>query len=361
MNKKTFSRLRFADFPPYKPSNQQAWFLPPETKPLKLDWNESPLPPSPKVFAALQEFLARPNALNWYPDADSRKLREAVAQHWHIQTDNVQTYCGSDSALQSAVRVFTQPGDAVLMVSPTYDNFRIYVIEADCRVILDGPDDLFTLTGDDLAQLIAKHNPRLVYIANPNNPTGWLVKPDEIERAAQQYPDTMLMLDEAYAEFSGVTSIRLAVSAPNIFVGRTFSKAYGLAGLRIGYVVATAGNIEQVNLIRNGKNVSMVGQVAALAALQDQEYLHAMLARLRRGQDVLTAGLTRLGLFYRATPANFVLIKFDNPAKIQAALAEQHIYVRPMSHLPKMTGFLRITLGNAEQMEEFLAAVEKLV
>jgi histidinol-phosphate aminotransferase len=114
-------------------------------------------------------------------------------------------------------------------------------------------------------------------------------------------------------------------------------------------------------VIRNGKNVSMVGQIAAIAALSDQDYLKAMLTRLKRGQEVLAAGLDKLGLFYRATPANFVLIKFDDPAKVQTALAAKHIYVRPMSHLPKMTGFLRITLGSAEQMEEFLAALRQLI
>jgi histidinol-phosphate aminotransferase len=361
MSENTFSRSRLETFSPYKPSNQEAWFLAPDAQPLKLDWNESPLPPSPKVFSALEGFLKHPNALNWYPDANSRKLRDRLGAFWKIDPECVQTYCGSDSALHSAVHIFTKANDLVLMVSPTYDNFRIYALEAECRVALDGPEDIYVLTRGDLEALIRKHQPRLVYVANPNNPTGWLLSTEDIAAISAQFPDVMLIVDEAYAEYSGVTSIPLAIQRPNIVVHRTFSKAYGLAGLRIGYVVTSTGNTEQFNLIRNGKNVSMVAQVAAIAALEDGDYLAAVLDRVKKGQAVLEAGLRRLGIVFRSTPANFVLTHFEDAVKVQKELAAQHIYVRPMSHLPKLNGYLRITLGDAEQMNRFLSALESIL
>ncbi|MBK6765434.1 MAG: histidinol-phosphate aminotransferase family protein [bacterium] len=361
MNKNAFSVCRLDTIQPYKPSNQVAWFVPPESMPLKLDWNESPLPPAPSVMVAVKKFLEHPNALNWYPDANSHDLRTKLAEHWKIPEECVQTYCGSDSALHAAARIFTRLGDRVLMVSPTYDNFRIYALEAQCAVTLDGPKDIYTLRGDELAALVEKHHPQLVYLSNPNNPTGWLVPENEVVEVANRFPKTMFIVDEAYAEYSNVTVIPDAVQMPNLVAFRTFSKAYGLAGLRVGYIIGSPGNIEFLNLIRNGKNVSMIGQVAAMAALADGDYLKKSLERVRAGQRVLESGLTRLGIPFRASPANFVLVKFDDAKRIQDALADLLIYVRPMSHLPGMTGYLRITLGDETQMTRFVAALEKVL
>lgn len=361
MNKNAFSVCRLDTIQPYKPSNQVAWFVAPESKPLKLDWNESPLPPSPNVMLAVQKFLEHPNALNWYPDANSQDLIKKIAQHWNIPEECAQTYCGSDSALHAAVRIFTRAGDTVLMVSPTYDNFRIYALEAQCKVVLDGPSDIFSLDGAGLTELVERNKPQLVYLSNPNNPTGWLVPSDEVVEVAQRFPNVMFIVDEAYAEYSNVTVIPHAVHAANLIAFRTFSKAYGLAGLRVGYIIGSPGNIDFLNLIRNGKNVSMIGQVAAMAALDDRDYLRQTLDRVREGQMVLEDGLKRLKIPFRASPANFLLVKFENAKKIQDALAEQLIYVRPMSHLPGMTGYLRITLGAPDQMLRFVAALEKIV
>ncbi|MBL0062112.1 MAG: histidinol-phosphate aminotransferase family protein [bacterium] len=359
MNKNAFSVCRLDTIQPYKPSNQVAWFLPPELRPLKLDWNESPLPPSPSVMNAVRKFLDHPNALNWYPDANSHDLRAKLSEHWKVPEECVQTYCGSDSALHAAVRIFTKSGGAVLMVSPTYDNFRIYALEAQCSVILDGPKDIYSLSGAELSALVEKHKPQLVYLSNPNNPTGWLVPAKEIEEVVRRFPETMFIVDEAYAEFSNVTVIPLAVQVPNLVAFRTFSKAYGLAGLRIGYIIGSPGNIDYLNLIRNGKNVSMIGQVAAIAALADQDYLKEILTRVRKGEQILEAGLTRLGFPFRASPANFVLVKFPDAKKVQDSLVAQNAFVRSMSHLPGMEGYLRITLGDEEQMTRFMVALEK--
>ncbi len=361
MSKHAFSVNRLDSIQPYKPSNQAAWFLPDNAEPLKLDWNESPLPPSPKVFQALTKFLQRPNSLNWYPDADSRELRDMLARHWKVGAECVQTYCGSDSALHAAARIFTRAGETVLMVSPTYDNFRIYALEAECKVVLDGPEDIYSLSGTELAALAAKHRPRMIYLANPNNPTGWLVPAGELTQFAKSVPETMIVVDEAYAEYSGVTVIPESVGLPNLLVCRTFSKAYGLAGLRLGYVIASSGNIETLNLIRNGKNVSMVGQIAAMAALSDHEFLSATLNQVRKGQEILEAGLNKLGIPFRASPANFVLIHLKDSQRVMSALSARHIYVRSMSHLPGMTGYVRITLGNPAQMERFVSALSLVV
>lgn len=178
---------------------------------------------------------------------------------------------------------------------------------------------------------------------------------------AAAFPKTLLLLDKAYGKFSGRTAIHLATKYSNIIVARTFSKAYGLAGLRIGYVIATPGNIARLNLIRNGKNVSMIGQVAAVAALQDQEYLQASVKRLRKGQEILVAALTRLGIEHHDTPANFVLIKFADAPQVVRELAVRHIYVRPMSHLKGLNGFLRITVGDGAQMSRLVQALEEIL
>jgi histidinol-phosphate aminotransferase len=361
MNENTFSCLRYPDFPPYKPSNQEVWFLPFDARPLKLDWNESALPPSPKVIEATRRFLARPNALNWYPDADAVRLRDAIAKRWEVPRECTQTYCGSDSALQAVVKVFTRHGDSVLMVSPTYDNFRIYALEAECRVILDGPEDIFNLCGEDLHGLIREHAPRLVYLPNPNNPTGWLISSEDLVSVTAEYQDVMFVIDEAYAEFSGETAIPAATHSPNIMIARTFSKAYGLAGVRVGYVLGSAGNIHQLSHIRNGKNVSMLAQIAAVEALEDQDYLSYTLGQITEGDKILCKALDELGIFYRTTPANFTLIKVENAAKLQSDLAAQRIYIRSMSHLKGMEGYLRITLGSPDQMRRLAEGLKQLL
>jgi histidinol-phosphate aminotransferase len=247
------------------------------------------------------------------------------------------------------------------MVSPTYDNFRIYALEAECKVILDGPEDIFNLTADDLHHLIQRHRPRLVYVPNPNNPTGWLLKSESIAEVAAEYPQVMLVIDEAYAEFSGETVIPLAIGSPNVVTARTFSKAYGLAGARVGYVIASTGNIHQLSHIRNGKNVSMLAQIAAAAALEDRDYLNHTLKQIAEGDKILCEALDKLGIFFRTTPANFTLIKVADAAKLQADLAAKHIYIRSMSHLKDMEGYLRITLGNPDQMRQLAEGLKQLL
>jgi histidinol-phosphate aminotransferase len=361
MKENTFSCLRLGDFPAYKSVVQQAWFAPADVKPLKLDWNESPIPPSPRVRQAVFDFLARPNALNWYPDANSTQLRHTIAHHWQVSEDSVQTYCGSDTALEYAVRIFTQKSDTVLMVSPTYDNFRIYALEAECSVVQDGPEDIFELKAEGLDAMIRQHRPRLVYVANPNNPTGWLMMPQELEAVAVHHPGTLLLVDEAYGEFAGKSAIHLAATRANMIVFRSFSKAYGLAGLRVGYVIASPGNVEQLSRVRNGKNVSMIGQVAAIAAMEDQEFLRETLRHIEDGQRRLAAGLNDLNIPFRVTPGNFVLIKVENAAEVQSELAKRFVYVRSVAHLKGMQGYLRITLGDSEQMCQFVETLKSIL
>jgi histidinol-phosphate aminotransferase len=325
---------------------------------LKLDWNEATAPPSPRVFEALSAYLAT-GRLNWYPDPNATELRRRLARYTGRPSGGIQVFNGSDSALDYLARTFVGAGDHVLICSPCYDNFRVSVESVGAEVERVYSRSPFTADARHLANRIRPAT-RLIYISNPNNPTGRMYSLRELEAVLQRLEDGILIVDEAYYEFSGRTAVTLLDKYERLVISRSFSKAFGLAGVRCGYLLASPRVLKHVNKLRNGKDVNALAQLAAGSALEDLDHVRRYVSEVRRARTWLLRALRERGHRVVGSPANFILLRAERPAQLVEALKDKGIYVRDRSYMPQLDAYVRITVGTRQQCERVVAALDEI-
>jgi len=331
------------------------------TEVIKLASNENALGPSPKALAAVREALGN---LHRYPDSQGGTLKQKLASHLGVAPGNLVLGNGSDEVLALALRAYVDPGDEVVIADPTFLIYRLAGQVAGAR-IRTVPMRHFRY---DLAAMrrVVNRRTKVVFIANPDNPTGTYVTASEVTALMTGLSDDVLVVfDEAYYELADVPEFPQTLSyvaqRRSVLVTRTFSKAYGLSGLRIGYGVAQEPVATALNQVREPFNVNGLAQVAALAALDDTGHLEATRAYVRAGKQVITQALDALGVRYVPSATNFVLMEVGPRARAVAqALLRRGIIVREMAawHL---AGFLRVTIGTPEETERFVAALREIV
>ncbi len=327
---------------------------------IKLASNENPLGPSPKAIEAVR---ASAGDLHRYPDGSSYYLKRDLAAHLGVTPDMIVLGNGSNEVIELLMRALFNTGDEAVMGEPS---FAVYPIVVKC---MGGVSVRVPLTNDFKHDLPAMaravtDRTRVIFIANPNNPTGTMVTAEEIERFLEMVPDDVVIcMDEAYAEFvrspGYPDSIGLLSRDRPILVLRTFSKVYGLAGLRVGYGVADpelAGYLERV---RQPFNVNSAAQVAARAALGDAEHLEKTVANNAAGLTYLYAELTRMGFEFVETEANFFMIKVGDGKGVYDALLREGVIVRPMASYG-LGEYIRVTVGLPGENERFVKALLKV-
>lgn len=320
---------------------------------IKLASNENALGPSPRALGALRKAV---RFLHRYPDAACAALRQALARRLKVHIEQVIVGNGSDELIVLALRAFVDPGDEVVVAQPT---FLIYEIQAracgaSVRVV---PLRHFRYDLPAMRQAITPHT-KLVFIANPDNPTGTYVTKRELEAFLRDLPhQTIVFVDEAYAEFVDASDYPQTLSYVKehpMIITRSFSKAYGLAGLRVGYGVAQPSLVASMNAVREPFNVNSLAQAAALAALEDREFLARSRRLVKEGRQFLTTELKRLGLRSVPSVANFILIELGPRAQeIANALLTRGVIVREMSAwgLPEC---VRVTIGTMPENSRFI-------
>ena len=347
-----------APYVPGKPIAETARELGiPEAGILKMASNENPLGPSPRAIEAIRGALGE---LNYYPDGSGYELKRALAARFAIGPANIVLGNGSNDVLELVGRAFLRPGDSAVY---SQHAFMVYplVVQAIGATGIEVPARDF---GNDLEALGAavRADTRMVFLANPNNPTGTFSPWHEIEALAKRLPPrVLLVLDEAYGEYlpdelASPTPGWLA-RYPNLVISRTLSKAFGLAGLRVGYGLADPAVAEIMNRVRQPFNVNHLALVAACAALQDADFITRSREVNARGLEQLAAGFARLGLEFIPSRANFLTVRIGPEAdRVYRALLAQGVIVRPIAGygLPE---HLRVTVGLPEQNERFLAAL----
>ncbi len=343
---------------PYGTSNQKPLFMDRSEDPLKLDWNESTNAPSPHVLRSLGQFMAA-GRLNWYPDVEARHLRRRLSEFTSLPAEYISCFGGSDMALEYLARTYLEVDTEIIMSGPTYDNVRVYGQSTGATIKQVYYDDPFAPDIDRLIDAVTPRT-RLIYVCNPNNPTGAMISHAEIERLLQSVGRTMVILDEAYIEFCGGTASEMVLKHSNLMVIRSFSKAFGLAALRIGYVMSDPRNLEYVHRIKVGKNVNALAQVAAVAALEDYLHVKKYVEEIKQSQEILSERLPRLGYEFQMTPANFFLLRVSDPSLAITELEERGIFVRDRSNVPQLQNTIRITIGNIAQTERLLIALEEM-
>lgn len=332
----------------------------PDFPPLKLDWNESTVPPPPGVARAIVEFLGGSHPLNWYPDLRADALRKALERYTGVPAEGILVTSGSDAALDLVCRTYLDPGDEAVVASPTYGHFLVFARARGATLTeVQAASPFAVPTGALLDRLRA--TTQLLYLASPNNPTGVVTPAEDVERICRAFPSTLVVADEAYHEFCGETCAPLVRLLPNLVVTRTFSKCFSIAGLRVGYLLAGEGVMRELLKLHNPKSVNAVGQVAAVAALEDREFREAYVAEVRAAMEALVAALRERGAEARSTPANFALVRVADPAGLVRALETVGVFVRDRSHIRGFEGIVRVTVGTRAQMEEVVRRIDRLL
>jgi histidinol-phosphate aminotransferase len=327
---------------------------------LRLGANESAFGPSPLALEAMRKAAAR---VNWYGDPESYDLRAALAR-WHgVGMENVVIGCGIDDLLELIVRTYLEPGKAAVTSLGGYPTFAYHVAGYGGKLErVPYRDDRNDLAG--LAEAANRSRAHIVYLANPDNPSGSWVTAQEIGALIEALPeDCLLLLDEAYSDFAPAEALPLVdVTDPRVIRARTFSKAHGMAGARIGYALAAAEIIAAFDKIRLHFGVNRVAQAGALASLQDAAHLESVVAAVAEGREEYATLARDLAFTPLPSTTNFVTMDVgavERARALVAALAERGVFIR-MPGAPPLDRCVRVTVGTPEEraaLAEILRAV----
>nr|WP_252731704.1 histidinol-phosphate transaminase [Psychrosphaera sp. F3M07] len=328
-----------------------------------MDWNESTVPPSPKVKDALVKF-ANNGTMNWYPDVDNKVFRNLLSEYSKVPACNLEYFGSSDALHEYIIRSFVNPGDVITLISPTYDNFRAAAesIGATINYFPLNKDNTFSFSYLDFELHMQSICPKIVYLCNPNNPTGTNYSTEVIEKLVRRFNDVLFVIDEAYYEFSKITASSLVTKFENIIICRTFSKAFGLASFRVGYALGSENNINGLKRIRNPKNISSCAQVAAIAALNDIKYMEDYVNEVNYTKLWFIKELESIGVNTNDSEGgNFILLDLGiNKSLVIKKMEDNNIFIRDYGHINTMEGYVRVTIGLKKQMVRVLEVLISL-
>jgi histidinol-phosphate aminotransferase len=324
---------------------------------LRLDFNESTTGCSRRVLARLHSLDSE--ALARYPEREP--VEAEVAGFLGLDASQVLLTNGVDEAIHLLCSTYLDPDDEAIIVVPTFAMYAIYAQAEGAHMVQVPSSENFTFPLDDLLSRISSRT-RLIAVANPNNPTGTAVACDILVQVAQAAPDAAILVDEAYFEFHGETVLHHTSRLANLFVARTFSKAYGLAGLRIGILAGDPAQMAIVSRVASPYNVNAVALAVLPEALRDQEYVEDYVSEVQRGREVLQQELGALGLRHWTSRANFVLVRVG-PAYTEfiQALRTRGILVRDRHTDPACDGCVRLTVGSFEHTQTLIVSLREVV
>jgi histidinol-phosphate aminotransferase len=321
---------------------------------VKLNTNENPYPPSPKVMAAIRDIEAE--SLRRYPNPNADDFREAAAKLHSVDADMIIAGNGSDDVLTIATRTFVPPGGLIAFPEPTYSLYPVLSQLQDAQCVGVPWDEHFSLPIEAL--LATRAN--AIYLANPNAPTGTMVPPAKVAELAAAF-DGLVLVDEAYADFADENCLNLIEECENVVVSRSLSKAYSLAGLRFGYAVARANVIFEMMKAKDSYNTDAISVIAATAAIEDQVYARWTWENIRSERKRLTTELTQLGWGVLPSHANFLLVTAPDGRGRESYLGLKHqgILVRFFDK-PGLSDKIRITVGQRDENNALLAGIRAL-
>lgn len=328
---------------------------------VKLASNENPLGCSPKAVAAMLDAI---KTIALYPDGNGFELKDALSRRYGVEHARIVLGNGSNDMLELAARAFLTVGDKAVYAAHAFAVYPL-AIQSVGATGIKVPAVNF---GHDLGAMLKaaiETKAKLVFIANPNNPTGTFLSAGDLLGFMRALPPQVLVvLDEAYNEYlpqeCRYDSVAWLKDFPNLIISRTFSKAYGLAGLRVGYAFANAQVTDMMNRVRQPFNVNSVAQAAAVAALEDEDFVRQTNELNRRGMAQITAGLGRLGLEHIPSYGNFIAFKIGDGMKMYRRLLELGVIVRPVANY-EMAEYLRVSIGTEKENEKFLSALQQAI
>ena len=326
----------------------------------KMASNENALGPSPKAVSAIKKGIL---GINRYPDGNCFFLKKALAKKFKLRMENLIVGNGSDELIVLALRAFINNGDEVIIADPTFLGYKIAAAIAGAKVV-SVPLKAFQYDLEAMKKRITKKT-KMIFIANPDNPTGSYVNRDEVEKFIKGLSkDVIVFFDEAYFEYMTArdypNSMRY-LGRGNVIISRSFSKAYGLGGLRAGWGAASKEIIGYLNQVREPFNVNMLAQIAAAAALDDKKHVSRSQKLAKEGNKLLSKEFKKMKLFYVPSVTNFILVNVGEKSKIiYDKLMRKGIIVREMSTWG-LKNFIRVTFGTNKENRLFLKYLKKFI
>lgn len=329
-------------------------FQPGSDEVVKLNTNENPYPPSPKVLDALVQISVE--QLRRYPDPAGGRFRRAASEVLGVPADYIMCCNGGDELLTIAARAFCDERRAMAYPVPSYSLYPVLANLQNCPTREVEFDDKFNLPSQ-----LAKTDSALTIVCNPNAPTGTFISPNELASLAEKLAG-VLLIDEAYVDFAEENCISLVKKFDNVIILRSMSKGYGLAGIRFGYAVAQPNIITGLMKVKDSYNVDTLSIIAASAAIKDQQYFRQIIEKVKTERRRLAEQLRQSGLVVPDSQANFVLAKCNNyqAKEVYEKLVQRNIYVRYFPY-PRLEDKLRITVGTAQQNDKLVAALKQII
>jgi histidinol-phosphate aminotransferase len=319
---------------------------------IKLNTNENPYPPPPEIFETLQVELSK---VRLYPDPVSTQLRKAAATVFGVDVENLIAGNGSDDILNIAIRTFVNPGEAIAFLDLTYSLYDTLAKIHGASVIEIPTDENF-----ELSEPIICPEAKLIFIASPNPPVGKHVNREYLEKTCAN-STAIVVIDEAYVDFSDENHLDFLQKYENVIITRTMSKSYSLAGVRVGFGIASQSLIEQMNKVRDSYNLNRMSQAIATAAFESHTYFQNIWQKVRQTRSRLISSLKDLDFFVFDSESNFVLAspQWISAAELYTQLKERKILVRYFKH-PRINNYARISIGTDEEIDRLLVAITEL-
>ena len=321
---------------------------------LRLDFNENTAGCSPRVLDRLSQLSA--DEIAGYPDREPVEAR--LAAFLGVPASELLLTNGVDEAIHLLCEAYLETGHEALIVVPTYSMYSIYAMAAGAEVVAVPRAEDFCFSIENVLRRVTSRT-RLIAIANPNNPTGTIAPAEDLARIAQAAPQAALLVDEAYFEFYGQTMLTRREGLPNLFVARTFSKAYGMAGLRIGALIGVTDQMKPVRRVCSPYNVNGVALACLPEALGDQDYIERYVCEVRDSRIRLERALEEYGIKFWPSQANFVLSRVGAAAQFVDGMRRRGILVRDRSSDPGCQGCVRMTLGPRAHVDRLLSALQE--
>ena len=350
---KVYLRSGLRDLKPYK-ANDVPYRI-------KMDANESPYDLPGVVKKQLARELLEDSGFNLYPDSDAAVLRESKSGYCKVHPDEIIVGAGSEELIQVIIKAFIDRGEMVLYPDPSFGMYGIFTRNAGGIPVEVPLNDDFSYDTDGFHKAIEQHKPKLIFICSPNNPTGNILELDRLRGLLENF-NGIVVVDEAYGEFCSHSAIEYIAQYPNLVVLKTFSKAMGLAGLRIGYLIANKGLVEQISIVKPPYNVSSISQRAARLVLENIDIIRERISKIVAERERLYGKLSRMnGISVYPSNTNFLLLKANGAGKICERLMQEGILVRSFAGNGRLKDCLRVTVGTAEDNDTFLQVLEQIL
>lgn len=321
---------------------------------VKLDANEG----NSELYLDLLKNLANSDiTLNYYPDDSYTDLKKAINAYVGYEPKNITVGNGSSELLDLCIKTFVDKDEKILSLDPTFSMYSIYAQVFSAKYIGAKAEDDFELNVDSIIAEIKESDPKLVILCNPNNPTGTLLTKDEVRKIVKS-TDALIALDEAYMEFSDESLIDEVMEYDNLLIVKTLSKAFSLAGIRAGYIVANEGLITSIEKVRAPYNLNSLSAYIATKALEQKERMYDYIKDVKEQREVIYNALVDLNVKTYKSGANFVFFKSDIE-DLQKKLVEKDVLIRKFSG--KLDGYYRVSVGTKEQNQKFLEAFKSIM